>query len=128
MSSEIREITGGCLCGSVRFRTETCEAPVSCHCGQCRRWSGHIWAFISTINLRITGRENVRWYRSLDFAQRGFCGICGSSLFWRRDRADEIAVSAGTVDEPTEMTLSRHIFTAHKGDYYEIADKLPQEP
>ena len=33
----------------------------------------------------------------------------------------------GTLDEPTGQQLERHIYTDFKGDYYDIADGLPQE-
>jgi hypothetical protein len=38
-----------------------------------------------------------------------------------------MAVAMGAFDAPTDTHLHVHIFTAHKGDYYDIADGLPQE-
>jgi hypothetical protein len=32
----------------------------------------------------------------------------------------------GAFDKPTGTCLEKHIFTADRGDYYEIADGLPQ--
>jgi hypothetical protein len=32
----------------------------------------------------------------------------------------------GAFDDPTGTRLHMHIFTAEKGDYYDIADGLPQ--
>ncbi|RNF33427.1 GFA family protein [Paracoccus methylarcula] len=120
------EFTGHCLCGAVRFRGQWEQAGYSaCHCGQCRRWSGHIWAGADASDLSIEGV--VKWYRSSDEAERGFCPECGSSLFWRRIGADRVAVGPGAVDEPTGLHLTGHIFVADKGDSYEIADGLPQE-
>jgi hypothetical protein len=34
----------------------------------------------------------------------------------------------GALDDPTGLRTERHIFVAHKGDWYEIADGLPQFP
>ena len=57
--------------------------------------------------------------------QRGFCSGCGSSLYFRA--ADgAFSVEAGVVDAPTGGWLARHIFVADKGDYYTLADGLPQ--
>lgn len=121
------EFTGHCLCGEIRF-TGTWDASndlKACHCGQCRRWSGHVWAAILPAALTITGTP--KWFRASDFARRGFCGTCGSSLFWQRDGSDIIDVAAGAIDMPTGLKLLGHIFVADKGDYYDIADGLPQQ-
>lgn len=53
---------------------------------------------------------------------------CGSSLFWQRDGSEIIDVAAGAIDSPTGLRLLGHIFVADKGDYYDIADGLPQDP
>ncbi|MDO5631166.1 MAG: GFA family protein [Paracoccus sp. (in: a-proteobacteria)] len=121
------EFTGGCLCGAVRFSGATSAPDLrACHCSQCRRWSGHVWASFDPASLTVQG--DVRWFRSSDKAERGFCPTCGSSLFWRRIGSDKIEVAAGAVDQPTGLRLSGHIYTADKGDYYTIDDGLPQSP
>ena len=53
--------------------------------------------------------------------------VCGTSLFWRPLGRDTLSVSAGAIDNPTGLTLEQHIFVADKGDYYDIADGLPQK-
>jgi hypothetical protein len=70
----------------------------------------------------------VAWFRSSPGARRGFCAICGSSLFWDGSDADRIWILAGTLDGPTGLTLKGHVQVAFKGDYYAIADGLPQAP
>jgi len=60
--------------------------------------------------------------------RRGFCSICGSVLFWDPIGRDKIAIAMGAFDAPTGTRLAMHIFTADKGDYYDIADGLPQKP
>ena len=128
-------LTGHCLCGSVEFSFPGEANPmVMCHCKQCRQWGGHAWPSI-TIDLDKLvikkGEDLIRWYSSSEFARRGFCSHCGSSLFWHADRhpewKNEIAVSVGCLDDLHGKRLAKHIFTAHKGDYYDIDDKLPQE-
>lgn len=126
-ASGVTEFTGHCLCGKIRF-DGTYDAGhdlKACHCSQCRRWSGHYWASIDPQSLTIKGVP--KWYRASDVARRGFCGECGSSLFWQRDGSDIIEVAAGAIDSPTGLTLQGHIFVADKGDYYPIADGLPQD-
>lgn len=51
---------------------------------------------------------------------------CGSHLFWRSFSDDEMAILAASIDEPSELRVSYHIFVESKGDYYEITDGLPQ--
>ncbi|MDD7910036.1 GFA family protein [Pseudovibrio exalbescens] len=126
---------GGCLCGKVRYTANTDRQDLSrCHCKQCRQWGGAFDSLgLKHANLTITsGEELIKWYLSSDVARRGFCQECGTNLFWQADRHPEwsqfIAVSAGTLDEPTNTVLTKHIFCAHNGDYYEITDDLTQFP
>jgi hypothetical protein len=58
--------------------------------------------------------------------RRGFCSVCGSTLFWDPIGKDVTAIAMGSLDTPTGTHLAKHIFVAHKGDYYEITDGLPQ--
>lgn len=123
---------GACLCGAVNFEIagELSHAPDACHCSQCRRQTGHY--FVSTnverSALTLRGEESLRWYRSSPNVRRGFCAICGSTLFWDPDQGDHdfIAVAMGALETPTGTRLAKHIFVADKGDYYEITDGLPQ--
>ena len=123
--------TGSCLCGAVRFEVEgELEGPDACHCGQCRKVSGHYWASTDVPRraLRVHGERNVAWFRSSEKAQRGFCSTCGSTLFWDPFGKDFIGVSMGAFEAPTGTKLRIHIYVADKGDYYEIKDGLPQNP
>jgi hypothetical protein len=117
---------GHCLCGGVTFEATGVSRTSACHCSMCRRVSGHVWAsgVVARDDLSIEGE--VRWFRSSDTAERGFCPTCGAALFWRPMGGDHIAVALGAFDNPTGLSLQRHIYTADKGDYYEIADGLPQ--
>jgi hypothetical protein len=67
----------------------------------------------------------VTWYVSSRDARRGFCGTCGSNLFWDGP-GSHLSIFAGTLDGPTGLTLAGHIFCADKGDYYDIADGFPK--
>jgi hypothetical protein len=119
--------TGRCLCGGVAYEVHgPLREVVNCHCGQCLRTHGNFAAYTSVAeaDLRLTERRGLKWYESSDKARRGFCEICGASLFWAPKGQGRIAVSAGTLDRPTGLTTIRNIFVAEKGDYYEIADGL----
>jgi hypothetical protein len=119
---------GSCLCGAIQFTVKGELAPPSaCHCSQCRKHTGHFEAGtdVPRAALTVEGGEYVTWF-STEKARRGFCRICGSSLFFDIVGVDRIGISMGVFDTPTRTTLGLHIFVANKGDYYDIADGLPQ--
>lgn len=127
MSDETR--TGACLCGAVRLRTRgPLRGVVYCHCGQCRRQSGHYVAAtcVGDDRIDVEGGEAIIWYAASEEAKRGFCGRCGSLLFWKHRDLDTVSVMAGAFDKPTGLDAECHIFVADKGDYYTIDDGLPQ--
>ena len=116
--------TGSCLCGGVRFELRgPLDAVIACHCTQCRKQTGHHWASTHTADadLYLISSDSLRWYRSSEQAQRGFCDRCGSSLFWKRVGATVTSVCVGSIDGPSGLTLGGHIFVADKGDYYCIS-------
>jgi len=121
-------VTGGCICGAVTYQVTAELRPViACHCTQCRKTSGHHVAATSAPRdaVKITG--TVTWYASSDTARRGFCGICGSNLFWDGPGAN-LSIFAGTLDGDPGVRLIGHIFCADKGAYYDLTDDLPKAP
>jgi hypothetical protein len=122
-------LTGRCLCGDIRFTvTGAVEGTSLCHCGQCRRQAGHAWASATVAAEAVAIEGRLAWFASSAEARRGFCPRCGSVLVWERPGSGRLSVSLGSLDAPTGLRLERHIFTADKGDYYDIADDLPQRP
>ncbi len=121
---------GTCLCGAISFEINApLKQPDACHCAQCRKQSGHYWAStnVASADFTLRGAENLTWYQASDKVRRGFCKTCGSFLFWDPLEHETIAVAMGAIDPPTGTKLEKHIFTAGKGDYYDIADGLPQD-
>lgn len=128
MPNEQGLYSGGCLCGAVRYEVRGVVGELhACHCGQCRRQSGHFVVAASAKNedFVLTESRGLKWYRSSDWARRGFCGECGSALFWD-DGGEEISLNVGSLDQPTGLALQKHIFVDEKADYYEISDELPK--
>lgn len=120
--------TGRCLCGDITFTVNaTPEGASVCHCGQCRRQSGHLWASAHASEEAVEINGPVHWYAASETARRGFCPRCGSFLFWKAHDENTISFALGALDEPTGLKLEKHIFTSDRGDYYDIADGLPQE-
>ncbi len=119
---------GSCLCGAVQYRV---TAPIEhiglCHCSMCRKHSGGLGltAEIAPGGIDWTGDDNIQTYRSSDWAERGFCKRCGSSLFWRMTAPGPaqgmISLSAGTLDDLNGLPLTTEIYIDHKPDSYAVA-------
>jgi hypothetical protein len=122
---------GSCLCGAVQFTvTGNLRGVIECHCKMCRQWHGAPGDYSNARwdDLQFDEQDGLTWYQSSSFARRGFCSECGSSLFWQRIGAPVVSIAVGALDDPTGLKMERHIFVAHKGDWYEITDGLQQFP
>ncbi len=118
--------TGGCLCSEVSYRvTGQLRPVVACHCTLCRRASGHHVAATSAPRDAVEVEGDVTWFESSPGVRRGFCGICGSNLFWDGGGAN-LSIGAGTLDDTSGLEMRAHIWCGAKGAYYAIADGLPQ--
>ncbi len=119
-------VTGSCLCGAVRFDVIGPLRPViACHCTQCRKTSGHHVAATSAAREHVVIEGEPVWYASSDTARRGFCGTCGSNLFWDGDGAN-LSIFAGVLDGDPDLRMAGHIYCDDKGGYYELTDDLPK--
>ncbi|MEM1130033.1 MAG: GFA family protein [Pseudomonadota bacterium] len=122
----VRPLTGGCLCGAVRYEVSaTLRDVVACHCSQCRRTSGHHVAATAAPRDAVTLTGDVTWYHSSETARRGFCPVCGSNLFWDGP-GPALMIFAGTLDRTEGLRMASHLWCADKGGYYRIDDGLPQ--
>ncbi len=119
--------TGRCLCGAVTFRAEGVETEHhACHCGMCRRWSGGPYFATSAEHVSFEGAENIGRYASSEWADRGFCKVCGTNLFYYLNPADKYNVSVGAFDEASLFRLVGEIYIDHKPIGYEFAGNLPK--
>jgi len=123
-------VSGQCLCGAITYRAERARRQVvSCHCSQCRRWTGGLWRATGAVRDELTIDDpdgRLTWFQSSDQARRGFCATCGSSLFFDHADRHTYAIMCGTLDQPTGLELTLHIYIDDKADYEIIDDGLPQ--
>ena len=127
--AEKQRFAGGCLCGGVRFVvTGSMREIIACHCGQCQKFHGNFAAYSACPREMLTISDSglLAWYESSPMARRGFCRRCGSSLFWKPAAAEYVAVAAGALDDPQDLKLERHIFTADRPPWYAITDGLDE--
>ena len=128
---EQNKFSGHCLCGGVKYEVQGPLRSVwNCHCGQCRRTHGHYSAYTAAArdDLVLQDARTLNWYESSAAARRGFCARCGASLFWDTRDRPTISIAAGTLDQPTGLETSVHIFVEDLPDYYTLDDNLEKRP
>jgi hypothetical protein len=127
-------LTGGCLCGGVRF--ELTEPPVSasyCHCTRCQKRTGTAaspQARIVPGSIRVTGDEFVRAYEPPDGFPKAFCSGCGSALWSINPNTGQIAsIRMSLFDDDPGVRPSYRQFTAYAAEWEPIPDDgLPRYP
>jgi hypothetical protein len=128
MNDDPTSLTSGrCLCGDIRFEFRGAAIGVEhCHCESCRRHTSAPFATFVVVDksaFRYTRGSPVP-FASSPGVERTHCGRCGAPIAY--ENASEFALYAGTLDEPSSVRPSRHIFVAEKLPWIEIADDLPQ--
>ena len=117
-------VSGGCLCGKVRYTAEDVDPELHvCHCGMCRKWGGGPAFAATTGKVEFDGEENIGVYVSSAWAERGFCKLCGSNLFYRLKSGDYF-MSMGTFDDPTPFKVVGEIYVDHQPPGYRFAGDL----
>ncbi len=124
------EWTGGCLCGAVRFEvTERPNMDAYCYCKMCQRWSGSVltsWACFKNKDFCCTKGE-IKFYKSSEFTERGFCTDCGSSLVQRGLKGDWFSVSTGSFDHSEEFPPREHCGIESQVSWLKVDDDLPRK-
>jgi hypothetical protein len=119
-------VTGRCLCGAVTITVEAMQAEVDvCHCAMCQRWGGAFYAGVKGDVATVTGEEAITVYRSSEWAERAFCGTCGSNLWYRFLPTGNRSFLAGLFDLPPGFGIERQIFVDEKPDWYDLAQESP---
>jgi hypothetical protein len=125
MNDSSKAMSGGCLCGAVRFNAVPKNREVgACHCSMCRRWTAGPFLVLECCStLNIENSSSLGTYRSSNWAERAFCKQCGTPLFYRLIDKDFYAVSAEAFDDRNGFALASEIFIDEKPTYYEFANK-----
>jgi len=125
-------VSGGCLCGAVRFRVarDPLRGVIVCHCSLCRRWGTYGGAYIGAPReaLELIDDAALVTYLDRNGRQRSFCGTCGASLFWTARGDDGISISAGALDDAPDLPLLRHIYVADAAGWEQISTTHPHHP
>lgn len=118
-------VKGSCLCKAVSLSTISTNNEVgACHCNMCRKWGGSsLLAIDCGSDLSFTGEENISVYQSSEWAERGFCKLCGSHLFYRFQQNNQYIVPAGIFDNREGLIFDHQIFIDEKPEYYSFANE-----
>ena len=110
-----RPVTGGCLCGAVRYEIATDPTHVvHCHCAMCRKATGAAfatWVCVPLGALVMTAGE-VRARRSSEKGSRGFGATCGSPILMDDESSPTIDVSIGSLDDASGFEALDNIWTS----------------
>ncbi|EEQ34169.1 DUF636 domain-containing protein [Microsporum canis CBS 113480] len=128
MSSSSVVLQGGCCCKKIRYTSTTLPKSMSnCFCITCRKISGAPYATFSRFpRSSITWlNELPKYFRSSNFAKRGYCGDCGSTLTYEMDeRPDSISLCPGSFDDwdvkGELMKPTDHIFLGEKAVWFDV--------
>ena len=129
MSEKTLPMTGGCLCGAVRYEaTELPSNVIYCHCQMCQRWSGSAMVVAARFPREAVtftqGQPN--FYKSSEIAERGCCTNCGTSIVFRYVGLDRIHICVGTLDHPEDAPPKQHLRIESKVPWLHIDDDLPR--
>lgn len=124
-------VTGHCLCGAVRFSLEGPHNWVGhCHCESCRRATASAfttWIGQQNGSWHLTG-DKVVSYESSPGNTRGFCGKCGSPLYFRSDRyPDEMHFYAALLEDPAMVEPVEHFHSTEQLSWVHLSDGLPRK-
>ncbi|MDA0334028.1 MAG: GFA family protein [bacterium] len=112
-------ITGGCLCGSIRWQADRApRASVLCHCDTCRRatGSGSVgWLIFAIASFRFTSGAPAS-YHTDTHADRTFCPNCGTPLTYHHqgDRPHDMDVTIGSADDGNAWSPTKDVFVEEK--------------
>jgi hypothetical protein len=112
-------ITGGCLCGKIRYTvSQPLQNIIACHCTHCQKASGAGASHNAVVPLSAVSFASGAPKLYEDIAQSGnilkrfFCGDCGSPIYSQREKVpDMIVLKVGTLDDSADMKLIMNIWT-----------------
>ncbi len=131
MSDKSMPITGGCMCGAVRYEaTEPPQEVEYCHCRMCQKWTGNLfmsYAGFRSAAFRFTQGE-PKFYKSSAWVERGFCANCGTQVCDRYLKgSDRVYATIGSLDHPEDWPPSIHWGVESQVPWLIIDDGLPRK-
>ena len=123
-------ISGGCLCGAVRFTLKNFANAVICHCSLCRKAQGALFACNFPVPCDdfsyLCGENNIQFYNSSKLKVRAFCRRCASPIYSKKQGSGILRIRSGSLDSLKGLDVVAHIFAENLPTWASIHDNLPQ--
>ena len=129
MKKEVSSKIAKCLCEGVKIKVKgKLRQVINCHCAQCMKTHGNYAAYTACLedDIIFINKKTLKWYKSSNIAKRGFCAICGASIFYKLLKSRNISIAAGMFRNPTKLKTYSNIFTKGKLDYYKLDSRMPR--
>lgn len=108
---EAKNISGRCLCGAVTVQAQMSEPVLrACHCDMCRRHTSSMFMSLGADPESIVIDGPAKSYRSSDWAERGFCEVCGSTLWYGTVHDGARNLAAGLFDDAAGAKMKVEFF------------------
>jgi len=109
-----------CLCGVTRFEVQLRNHEVAaCHCSMCRRQTGGPLMTIDIEDIHFVDQQYLSVFNSSEWAERGFCSICGTFIFWRTKDHSFANINVFTLEElPDDLDFNLEIYVDHQPAFY----------
>ena len=128
MSNDTIHGKGSCLCGKIRFTAQHMSQKVgACHCSSCRKWGGGPFMEVNCgADVLFEGEEHITVYDSSTWAERGFCSLCGSHLFYRLKKSRQHMMSIGLFEDDQNLVFHRQVFVDEKPSFYSFSNETSE--
>jgi len=121
-------LTGHCLCGEVSITLTGMHKQIDvCHCSMCARWGGAMYAGLEADGFSVTGEASITTFQSSEWAERAFCGTCGSNLWYKFKPTESCTFLAGLFEVPEGLSIKQQIFVDEKPDWYDLVQESPMK-
>lgn len=116
--------TAHCLCNKVKFEFQEVSDQVgACHCDICRKWTGGpLLAVDCGTEIKVEGEQYLSQYASSEWAERAFCSLCGTHLYYKLLQTGQHIVPAGLLDDERSLHFDHQIFIEKKPTYYSFSN------
>lgn len=132
MKHDATKVSGGCLCGHIRFEAEVfLKNGYICHCTMCQKSTGQpaeMTVLIKAGTLKYLNGE-PKYFVSSESGKRGFCPECGSRIVWQALRPEDdwqTNMDVGCLDNASEVDVTCHIYADTQLPWYHVREDLPK--
>ena len=122
MTSNAKRIHGRCLCGAVKVSVVPSSKGLSaCSCDMCRQHTSSVFIAVQANPETATVEGPAKSFRSSDWAERGFCEVCGSTLWYGTVHDGARYLAAGLFENAGDLTVGLEFFADQSPEGYHLS-------